>query len=64
MSKQLQQDLGRRGLSPREAEYTLGISHASLYRLIKRGKLKPIKLGARTVIPVAEIDALLSGDAK
>jgi excisionase family DNA binding protein len=54
----------RRALSPRETERTLGISHASLYRLIKTGKLKTIKLGARTLIPVEAIDALLSGGAK
>jgi excisionase family DNA binding protein len=54
----------RRALSPRETERTLGISHASLYRLIKIGKLRTIKLGARTLIPVEAIDALLNGGAK
>ena len=54
----------RRALSPRETERTLGISHASLYRLIKNGKLKTIKLGARTLIPVEAIDAILHGGAK
>ena len=53
----------RRALSPRETERTLGISHASLYRLIKSGKLKTIKLGGRTLIPVEVIDALLAGRA-
>jgi excisionase family DNA binding protein len=51
----------RRALSPREAERTLGISHATLYRLIKDGKLKTIKLGSRRLIPVDAIDALLAG---
>jgi excisionase family DNA binding protein len=54
----------RRGLSPCETERTLGISHATLYRLIKAGRLNTIKLGARTVIPVGAIDALLEGGAK
>ena len=49
----------RRALSPREAERTLGISHASLYRAIRAGRLRTIKLGSRTLIPVDEIDALL-----
>ena len=53
----------RRALSPREAERALGISHATLYRLIKAGKIKTIKLGSRTIIPVEAIDALLSGEA-
>jgi excisionase family DNA binding protein len=54
----------RRALSPREAERTLGISHATLYRLIKAGRLRTIKLGSRTVIPVDAIDALLAGGAR
>lgn len=54
----------RRALSPRETERTLGISHATLYRLIKAGRLKTIKLGSRTVIPIEAVDALLNGGAK
>jgi excisionase family DNA binding protein len=50
----------RRALSPREAEHALGISHASLFRLLKSGRLKRIKVGSRTLIPVAAIDALLN----
>jgi excisionase family DNA binding protein len=53
----------RRALSPRETERTLGISHASLYRLIKTGQLRTVKLGSRTLIPVEAIDALLNGGA-
>jgi excisionase family DNA binding protein len=53
----------RRALSPREAERTLGISHATLYRLIKDGKLKTIKLGSRRLVPVASIEALLAEGA-
>jgi excisionase family DNA binding protein len=52
----------RRALSPREAERTLGISHATLYRLIKAGRRKTIKLGTRTIITVEAIDALLSAE--
>ena len=54
----------RRALSPREAERTLGISHATFYRPIKAGRLKTIKLGSRRLVPVDAIDALLSGGGK
>ena len=54
----------RRALSPREAERTLGISHATLYRLIKAGRLRTIKLGSRTIIPIDAIDALLDGGVR
>ena len=60
MPPNILEEIKRRALSPRETERTLGISHATLYRLIKAGRLKAIKLGARTVIPIEAIDAILS----
>ena len=53
----------RRALSPREAERTLGISHASLYRAIKSGRLRTIKFGSRTLIPIDAIEKLLEQGA-
>jgi excisionase family DNA binding protein len=55
--------LKRRGLSVEEARQTLGISRASIYRLMAAGKLMTVKLGSRRIIPVAALDALLGGDA-
>jgi excisionase family DNA binding protein len=51
----------RRALSIREAAYTSGLSRATLYRLLKDGKLTTIKVGARRLVPVGAIEALLSG---
>ena len=47
--------LGREGTqralySPREAEAILGISHATLYRLINAGRLDARKIDNKTVI--------------
>jgi len=47
--------LGREGVqralySPREAEAILGISHATLYRLINAGRLDARKIDNKTVI--------------
>ncbi len=53
----------RRAFSPRQAEQTLGISHATLYKLIKSGRIKTVKLGSRTVIPVGVINSLLGEGA-
>ena len=47
---------------PREAEILLGISHAHLYRLIRAGRLTAIKIGGRTGITRASIEAIASGD--
>ena len=53
----------RRALSIREAARTCGLSRATLYRLIADGKLSTLKIGARRLVPVAALDALLSGGA-
>jgi hypothetical protein len=46
--------------SPRETEILLNVSHASVYRLLASGKLRRIKIGTRTGITAASIDALLA----
>jgi hypothetical protein len=55
--------LGRDSLralyTPRETETILGISHASLYRLIGAGRLDARKIGSATRITAASIQALL-----
>ena len=53
----------RRALSICEAANSCGLSRATLYRLIADGKLSTLKIGARRLVTVAAIDALLSGGA-
>jgi len=43
-----------------DAAKALGIGRTFVFQLIKEGKLKAVKLGRRTVIPVKECEALLS----
>ena len=38
----------------------LGIGRTLLYDLIKKGKLRTIKLGSRTLVPEAELQRLIS----
>jgi excisionase family DNA binding protein len=47
--------------SPAEAQQLLGISHATLYRLIAAGKLTAVKIGSSTRITAESIDRLLGG---
>ena len=54
----------RRALSIAETAKTCGLSRATLYRLIADGKLVTLKIGARRLVPVGTLDALLSGGAK
>ncbi len=46
--------------SPRETEAILGISHATVYRLIAAGKLDARKLGGKTVITDESIRQLIA----
>lgn len=49
--------------SPAETEILLNISHASVYRLIKAGRLKKVKIGARSGITRESIEAVAAGAA-
>src|ERR1700722_1949284 len=63
MSKDFQRQ-DRRALAIKEAAQACGLSRATLYRLIADRKLATIKIGARRLVPVVAIDALLSGAEK
>jgi excisionase family DNA binding protein len=46
-------------LSPRDAADRYGLSVPTLYRMARRGELRMAKIGSRTLIRVADLDALL-----
>ena len=50
----------RRALSVAEASVAVGLSRATLYRLIGRKQLATVKIGSRRLVPVSAIDALLA----
>lgn len=50
-------------LSIREASERLGIGRSTIYRLIALGDLVPKRIGRRTLIPVAQIEHILSEGA-
>jgi excisionase family DNA binding protein len=56
-------DIKRRAYSIPEAAQICGVSRATLYRLLKEGKISTIKLGARRLVPEASIDTLLQSGA-
>jgi excisionase family DNA binding protein len=45
---------------PAEAEELLTVSHATLYRLIRTGRLDARKIGSKTVITAASIERFIS----
>ena len=44
----------------RETIEYLRISRPNLYRLIKRGELRPINIGKRTLFPESELDRFVN----
>lgn len=45
--------------SPKEAAITLGLCLYTIYKLLKEGRLKAVKLDRKILIPRTEIDRLL-----
>jgi excisionase family DNA binding protein len=45
-------------LTAKEVEKLLKISHTTLYALIKRGELKPVKLGRRILFSIKDIEKI------
>jgi excisionase family DNA binding protein len=48
---------------PKDARVRLGVGHTTLYKWIKEGRIKPIKIGGVTLIPETEIQRVLGGEA-
>jgi excisionase family DNA binding protein len=44
-----------------EACARVGIGRTMMYQLINEGKIKPVKVGRRTLIPETELKKLISG---
>lgn len=54
--------VARRTYTVQEAALVLGISHVTLYRLMKEGKIAFVKIGARRFFDRAKIDAIVAGE--
>ncbi|MBO9518481.1 MAG: helix-turn-helix domain-containing protein [Porphyrobacter sp.] len=49
----------RKAYRVNEVAAALGIGRSTIYKLIETGELRRIKIGANSLIPVADVDALL-----
>jgi excisionase family DNA binding protein len=52
---------GRMAYSPMEAASTLGLCLNSVYKMLKRGQIRGIKVDRKILIPKSELERLLSG---
>jgi excisionase family DNA binding protein len=50
----------RRVLSVQETADALDLSKSSVYRAINSGRLSSVRVGARRLVPITAIDALLA----
>lgn len=49
-----------RGVPVDEARYRLGnLGKTHFYNLVRQGKIRVVRLGRRTIVPLSEIDRLL-----
>ena len=50
----------RKVYSIKDASAACGLSRSTIYRLAQLGRLKPIRLAGRTLIPAEQVDALIA----
>ena len=55
--------VGRVAYSAQEAAQRLGLSEASIWRAIKRGQFRVVRIGNRTLIAAHQIDNLFDAAA-
>ena len=56
----------REAFSVEAAAFALGVGRVTIFRLLKEGQLRRVKIGRRTLIPVVDVAALverLAGEA-
>jgi excisionase family DNA binding protein len=51
----------REGLRVEEAAHFLGCGRTTVFQLIREGKLRVVKVGARTIVPRSEVSRFLAG---
>ena len=54
----------RKALSVEMAAEMLGISRSMGFKLIRRGELRSIKAGTRTLVPVAAVDEFIEQNSR
>jgi excisionase family DNA binding protein len=51
-------------LSVREAAQELGLGRDSTYALVREGRLRTVRVGARVLVPRAELDAFVARETE
>lgn len=62
VSPQAAPPIERQGLRIEEAAHALGCGRTTVFKLIREGRLRVVKLGTRTIVPRSEVARLLTGE--
>jgi len=54
----------RKALSVEMVAEMLGISRSMVFKLIRRGELRSVKAGTRTLVPVAAVDEFIEQNSR
>jgi excisionase family DNA binding protein len=54
----------RKALSVEMVAEMLGISRSMVFKLIRRGELRSVKAGTRTLVPVAAVDEFIEKNSR
>ena len=54
----------RKALSVERVAELLGISRSMVFKLIRLGKLRSVKAGTRTLVPVAAVDEFIEQNSR
>ena len=60
----MESGVARKALSVEMAAEMLGISRSMGFKLIRRGELRSVKAGTRTLVPVAAVDEFLEKNSR
>ena len=60
----MESGVARKALSVEMAAQMLGISRSMGFKLIRRGELRSVKAGTRTLVPVAAIDEFIEQNSR
>jgi len=60
----MESGVARKALSVEMAAEMLGISRSMGFKLIRRGELRSVKAGTRTLVPVAAVDEFLEQNSR
>ncbi len=60
VTERVRETVERRGYNVSEGARIIGVGRTTMHKMIREGRIRTVKIGARTIIPKSEIDRLLN----